>query len=158
MWRRNRDLVVPIRDRRQRKRILTLKNFRNALIVVLVLFTVLTIRSEMRGRKADDYGRLVGHELPVERPVGKPTEIVTEQPAVRDETSADPMLVGPAARAQYLGVTTLEPLPSIATGTDSQRRGDGKGRVVIVGGVEGVTITRDNRPRPPKLGGGFGRP
>jgi hypothetical protein len=130
--------------------------------VLLVLFTVATIRSELRGRRAGDYGRLLSRGLP-EQTAPRPPEIVTEAPSlVQDETSADPMLVGPAARAQYLGDTTLAPLLTTQTTTDFQQRepllGQGNDRLVIVGGLEGVAIVREEGPRRPKLGGGFGKP
>ena len=146
-------------DRRRRKRIVTLKNFRNAAIVALALFVVFAIRSEMRGKSQGDYGRIVSRELPPP-PEPKPMEVVTETPEVRDETSADPMLLQPAARAQFLGDTTLQPLqptlqpqPVVPQSQSATRNG----RVVIVGGTEGVSIVEDQRPQTPKLGGGFGR-
>jgi len=47
-------------------------------------------------------------------------------------------------------ITPVEPAQTI-----TPPRGDG--RVAIVGGPEGVTIVRQDRPRP-MLRGGFGRP
>lgn len=159
MWTRkpNRNLLVP--ERRSRKRIVTLRNFRNFLLVVLVLFVVVTIRSEMKGNNQGDYGRIVSKELPP-TPEAKPMETVMETPEVRDETSADPMLIHPAARAQFLGDTTLEPVPLIDPSTQVPAQPqtlNGQDRVVIVGGTEGVSIVRDERPKRPQLGGGFGR-
>ena len=152
--------VVPVPDRRRGKRIVTLKNFRNASLVVLALFVIASIRSEMRGKPKDDYGRIVSHELPA-APEAKPMEVISESAGVRDETSADTMLIQPAARAQFLGDTTLEPIPLLepqtSTVAEQQRTTTDAGRVVIVGGMEGVSIVRDQRPQTPKLGGGFGR-
>lgn len=159
MWTRKPKLIVPVRDRRRRKRIVTLKNFRNVALIALALFVVVTIRSEIKGNQNDDYGRIVSKELP-RTPEAKPMEVVTETSEVRDETSADPMLIQPAVRAQFLGDTTLEPVPLIDPSPQppSQRQTPtGEGRVVIVGGTEGVSIVREERPKLPQLGGGFGR-
>src|ERR1041384_7907759 len=49
------DLIVPIKDRRQRKRYLTLKNFGWFMLAAVVIFIGITIRSEMRGRSSGDY-------------------------------------------------------------------------------------------------------
>src|SRR5215213_11340517 len=101
MHRRNPDLIVPIRDRRQHKRYLTLRNVGGAFLVLAVLFVAITIRSEMQPRHSDAFGRLFERELP---PVeAKPVEVVKEAaPPVADHTAADLMLVAPAAREQWL--------------------------------------------------------
>jgi hypothetical protein len=161
------DLIVPIRDRRQGKRYLTLKNFGIVLLVLLVLFVIVSVRSEMRDPDQGKYGRLVNRELPSPvRP--QPLEVVSEQKPVDDNTHADPMLTTPAAREQYLhaatnmpdataapvtvAAATIEPLPraeaSVATGQT---------RVAIVGGgTDGVKIVQQTRRRP-VLSGGFGK-
>jgi hypothetical protein len=162
MFRRRRpDLIVPIRDRRQHKRYLTLKNFRNVGIALLVLFIGVSIRSELRGTDGSaSYGRLLERELPpvVEQ---KPVEVVQEQapPAVDDTTHADPMLVAPMVREQWLradtttdgGVTNVQPMPRAEASVAS-----GETHVAIVGGRGGVTVVRQER-RKPVLTGGFGR-
>jgi hypothetical protein len=169
LGRRKPDLIVPIRDRRQRKRYLTLKNFGKLMLALLAVFTVITVRSEMRDPDHASYGRLVNRELP--SPVQpKPVEVVHEQaPAVDDSTRADPMLTTPAAREQYLhagtnvvggplaaplpapALASVEPLPraeaSVATGQT---------RVAIVGGIDGVQVVHQTRRRP-VLSGGFGK-
>lgn len=150
------DLIVPIRDRRQQKRYLTLKNFGWFMLAVVIVFVGISIRSEMRGRPADSYGGLFGRQVASEVEQ-KPLEVVREAaPAVDDATHADPMLVEPAARAQWLEVdeavtATVAPVapvtaPAVAKGDD----------VAIVGGPEGVAIVKKER-RQPKLTGGFGR-
>jgi hypothetical protein len=158
--RRKPDLIVPIHDRRKRKRILTLKNFGIATGVLLVIFVAISIRSELRGTSAD-YGRLMQRELPPAVQPDKPVEVVTEAvPApVPDVAHADPLLVAPMAREQWLhgdpnapaGATTAEVMPraeaSVATGET---------RVAIVGGTEGVNVVKRDR-RQPVLSGGFGR-
>lgn len=150
------DLIVPIRDRRQRKRYLTLKNFGIVALVMLVAFIAISIRSEMRGLQRGDYGRLFRSEIPA--PVEpKPMEVVREElPAVDDQTHADPMLVEPMARAQWLAdgsaaTATTATAPPV-TGASVR----GEAGVAIVGGVEGVTVVRREKRRP-VLSGGFGR-
>lgn len=155
--RRNPDLIVPIRDRRQGKRYFTLRNFAWFAGACIVLFAVITIRSEMRGAGPTAYGRLVERELPPV-PVSKPLDVVTEaNPAVTQEaTHADPMLAAPIAREQWLhdnasAVPTIAPVPVPAPAV---RTGDGK--LAIVGGPEGVAVVKQE-PRRPPLAGGFGR-
>jgi hypothetical protein len=158
--RRNPHLLVPIHDRRRRRRILTLKNFGIALAVFVVLFVMISIRSELRGTSAD-YGRLMERELPPVVTPEKPVEVVTEgtpQP-VPDATHADPLLLAPMGREQWLhgdpnapAATTAEVMPR-AEG--SVARGDT--RVAIVGSdTEGVTVVK-RETRQPVLSGGFGR-
>jgi hypothetical protein len=155
------DLIVPIHDRRRRKRILTLKNFGIFVAVLAVAFIAISIRSEMRGLAPGDYGRLFRREVPpaVE---AKPMEVVREEePAavpvvVNDQSHADPMLVAPMARAQWLvddTATTTAPITTPVVTSASMR---GEADVAIVGGTEGVTVVRKER-RKPVLSGGFGR-
>ena len=84
----------------------------------------------------------------------KQPEIVREAP-VDDATSADPMLVAPAAREQILrGQNPQPPTTNIASVAQPvPMTGE---RMTIVGGPEGVTIVRQTGPRP-VLSGGFGR-
>src|SRR5215210_2323531 len=151
------DLIVPIHDRRKRKRILTLKNFGIFMAVLVVAFIAISIRSELRGLAPGDYGRLFRREVPP--PVeAKPMEIVREEepPAVDDQSHADPMLVEPMARAQWLvddTATTTAPVTTPVVTSASMR---GEADVAIVGGSEGVTVVRKER-RKPVLSGGFGR-
>ena len=148
------DLIVPIRDRRKRRRILTLKNFGIVVLVGMVAFVAISIRSEMRSLQPGDYGRLFGREVPP--PVEpKPMEVVQEEAPqpVSDQTHADPMLVEPMKRSQWLvddtATSTVTPVVTTAA-----MRGDGD--VAIVGGAEGVTVVRREKRRP-VLSGGFGR-
>ena len=157
MMHHRRDLIVPVRDRRQRKRYLTLKNFGWATLAFVVVFAGISIRSELRGTKAD-YGRLFEREIPV--PVKqKPVEVVREAVAepVPDQTHADPMLVEPMTRAQWLYGDPLAPTPveqPVARAEASVAAG--QTRVAIVGGPEGVSVVKTER-RAPVLAGGFGR-
>ncbi|MEO8380276.1 MAG: hypothetical protein ABI779_11485 [Acidobacteriota bacterium] len=156
MFRRRPDLIVPIRDRRQHRRYLTLKNFGWVSLAAVLIFMGISIRSEMRRPTPHGYGKLVDRETTsdVKR---RPVEVVTEAPvAVTDAAAADPMLVGAASRAQLLQgdvppATPVAPIVSAAA-VSPQGRGD----VTIVGGPEGVQILRKER-RKPVLSGGFGR-
>lgn len=157
---RNRpDLIVPIRDRRQGKRYLTLRNVRNVFIGLVVLFVLITIRSEMPSKGSDSFGRLLDREMP--RVETKPVEVVREaSPQVSDQTAADPMLVAPAAREQWLrddtatnAAAVIEPIPAPVAAV---ARPGTEARVAIVGGPEGVSVVEQKRRRP-VLTGGFGR-
>lgn len=152
--------IVPIRDRRQSKRYLTLRNVRNVGLALVAIFLIITIRSEMRDPQPGDYGRLFHRELPP-APVAKPMEIVREAPpAVSDHDAADPMLVEPMARAQWLdGSFTADESPQPVQASASPTivaPVRGTDRVAIVGGPEGVTIVKETRKRG-GLKGGFGR-
>ena len=147
------DLIVPIHDRRQRRRYFTLKNFGYAVIAAVVLFLGITIRSEMRGTGTANYGRLVERRMPsVEQ---KPIDVVSEAPTVdTEETHADPTLTAPMTREQWLHAQAppvVNVPPRIAAAMTT-----GETDVVIVGGPEGVKTVR-REPRQPPLKGGFGR-
>lgn len=159
MLRRRPDLIVPIRDRRQHKRYLTLKNSGLFALVCVVAFAAITIRSEMRDLQPGDYGRLFGREAaaPIEQ---KPIEVVHEAPPpVDDATHADPMLVEPAERAQWLQddtTTTTAAAPITAPVVTAADIRGSRADVAIVGGADGVAVVRTERKRP-VLSGGFGR-
>jgi hypothetical protein len=156
MLRRRPDLIVPIRDRRQRKRYLTLKNFGWSMLALALLFLAITIRSELRGRTPGEFGRLFQREIATDLEQ-KPVEVVREAPApVDDATHPDPLLVEPAARAQWLqddtattGTLVPPPAPMPVRSSASE--------VSIVGGPDGVTVVRKEARPKPVLSGGFGR-
>jgi hypothetical protein len=162
MMRDKPDLIVPIRDRRQHRRILTLRNAAISFAVLVVLFIGITVRSEMEPRHRDAFGRLLERELPptVE---SKPVEVVTEAAPIDDHTASDPMLVAPAAREQWLHDSSntasvagsIEPVAAPAI-TLSRRSGARDTSVAIVGGPEGVSVVEQKRKQP-LLTGGFGR-
>jgi hypothetical protein len=156
MRRHRPDLIVPIHDRRQHKRYLTLKNFGYAMIAAVVLFIGITILSEMRGNGPASYGRLVDRELPhaVEQ---KPVEVVNERPTIDNEqTHADPMLTAPMAREQWLHAQAPAPVAVHVPPRVEAAVASGETDVAIVGGPEGVKIVQKERRRP-TLSGGFGR-
>ena len=154
------DLIVPIRDRRQHRRILTLRNAAISFAVLVMVFIGISVRSEMEPEHRDAFGRLLQRELPDVD--SKPVEVVTEAVPVDDHTAADPMLVAPAAREQWLhdssntasAVGAIEPIAAPPI-TLSRAREAGTG-VAIVGGPEGVTVVEQKRKQP-LLTGGFGR-
>lgn len=155
---RKRDLIVPIRDRRSRKRYLTLRNARNVTLVLAVVFIGITIRSEMQSPAPDSFGRLLERGMPAAQP--KPAEVVKEAPPpIDDHTVPDPMLVAPMAREQWLHgdstATTSASIEPIGTPVNLAPNA-GDSRVTIVGGPEGVRLERQQRRRQ-VLRGGFGR-
>ena len=119
------------------------------------------MRSEFRGTGDQDYGRLYSRELDRTPPVAqRPMEVVHEAvPHVVDQTAADPMLVAPMAREQYLydqtaSTASVEPVTaSVAAQPVSLKDSS---RVAIVGGPEGVTAVADTgQPRRLLKGGVF---
>ena len=148
------DLIVPIRDRRQHKRYLTLSNFGWSLLAAMILFLGITIRSEMRGTGPTSYGRLVERELPqVEQ---KPVEVVREAPIATEQTHADPTLIEPMAREQWLRAQDPQPVVVDMSHRAAAAVATGETDVAIVGGPEGVKIVQREK-RKPVLSGGFGR-
>ena len=159
---RRQPLRIPIRDRRERTRIVTLRNFGKAMVVSLVLLTGVQVQSHFRHESGGDYGRIVGREM-------QPTRELPQRPAplvatpIVDQTAADPLLVAPAARAQALGVDVAPEvsMPSaVATDTiasDSRAtKREGDEHVTIVGGPSGVDVTTGGSQAPlPLLSGGI---
>ncbi|HKB79718.1 MAG TPA: hypothetical protein VKH35_08385 [Thermoanaerobaculia bacterium] len=138
------DLIVPIRDRRRRRRIITLKNLGRFAIAVAILFLALTFQGEFHRSNADGYGRLFNRQVPVRTALPAPRPAVIVEQPVRDETAADPLLIEPAAREQYLGSPELEPQPRAAEGA-------------AVDGPNGITIVRNPQRSRPLLSGGIFR-
>ena len=110
---RNPLLIVPIRDRRQRRRILTIKNCAMTMLGVAVVFASISIYSQARRVKAADYGRLFGSQVGAPtRDVPRNVEVVHEG-SVADQSAPDPMLVAPAAREQLLmAKSNVDPTPA----------------------------------------------
>jgi hypothetical protein len=160
------DLIVPVRDRRQRRRILTLKNFRNAVVVMVVLVAGVYAEEYFRNQQGPsaDYGRLYNAEIQSVTAVSKTPTIVTEA-KVDDHDSADPFLIRAAAREQLLMAESNVPqpvpeAPIVAQPVTQPQEPlvgyDKDGRMVITGGPEGVTLAKQTSAKP-VLGGGFGR-
>jgi len=146
-------------ERRQRVRILTLKNFGLVAIVAVVLLVGANLVSEARRTHHGDYGRLFGREVGKSETVtARKVEVVTEAP-VADQTAADPLLLAPAGREQYLEtgeINATAPAQAIEARQPlipQQAPSVAPGRVAIVGDEGGVAIVGTQRP----LRGGFGR-
>lgn len=153
-------MVVPVRDRRQHRRILTLKNFWKFALVILAIFAGITIEANLRHSKTTDYGRLYGNRVQQTATVSRKQEIVQEG-QINDATAADPTLIGAQARAQILTGEADKPLtqtapPNPSPGLPPVAVPDTAGRYVVVGGPEGVTLVKKNTDKP-VLGGGFGK-
>jgi hypothetical protein len=153
------DLIIPIRDRRQRKRVLTLKNFGKFMLAMLIFFAGLTIESHYRNSPTSDYGRLFGKQVSSQTKIETRAANVIHEAPVVEQPSVDPLLLAPAAREQYLGVNNTATQPPVRSGVATAQtivvRGD-KG-VTVVGGPEGVAIVRGEEPRRPALSGGMFR-
>ena len=144
-------------ERRQHVRILTLKNFGVALVIIAVVLVAANLLSEVRKTTSGSYGALFGHELKKAEPVvPRKVEVVTEAPAVPDRDAADPLLLAPAAREQqYLTPNSGAPVAVAAVAPQSPVQPAPKvdtGRVGIVGDENGVAVVGQR-----KLAGGFGR-
>lgn len=151
------DLIIPIRDRRQRRRILTLKNFYKAAIVAIVLFAGLTIYFDVRQpHSSSDYGRLFGRQVSGQVPqVTKPPVDVVKEAPVPDQTAADPLLVAAQAREQYLGNPTLTPVPVVVNAITPPPPATSTDGIAVVGGPNGVTIVKGKTNTKPTLQGGI---
>src|SRR3954468_19583432 len=111
-------LIVPIRDRRQRRRILTIKNCAITMLSLAVIFASISIYNEARRAPAGEYGRLFGSQVPATNTaISRNVDVIEEGP-VDDQRAADPMLVAPAAREQLLppnrNVRAPAPVPAAA--------------------------------------------
>lgn len=132
-------------ERRQRVRIVTLRNFAWFTLVSLLAFAAISLRSELRGRHMHDYGRLIDRQIDakVER---KPVEVINESTPV-PQTRSEPM--------ELVSLDTPTP-PPVAVSSASVAPVPGASRVAIVGGPEGVKMVQETARRP-RLRGGFGR-
>ena len=124
-----------------------MRNFAWFTMVFLLVFAAISLRSELRGRHMHDYGRLTPRQVVQQKVEQQPVEVVNEAaPSAPVQSLApQPMTI----TEQSTIVTPAEPA------TMQPPRGDT--RIAIAGGPEGVTIVRQDRPRP-RLRGGFGRP
>lgn len=154
-------------ERRQGKRILTLKNSLRATVVVLIAFTAISVASEFRGTESGQLGRLYQKRPAVTQlQVEKPQVIVKEAPGVTDQDLADPLTVEAMRREQILGVTGSDPLdprdprdqvqlsstaeyltpefrPADPLDLNSSKAEKGKARFAIEGGAGGVYTRYD---------------
>jgi hypothetical protein len=158
-------LIVPIRDRRQSRRVLTVKNCAITMLSVAVIFASISVYNEARRGPAGEYGRLFGKQVSVPNDDVKRNVDVIHEGDVTDQSSPDPMLVAPAAREQILMANTNvptatvapQPVPVAVTPTAAADvRGHG---TTIVGDGNGVTVVKaqstSTAPRPVLAGGIF---
>jgi hypothetical protein len=157
-------LIVPIKDRRERRRILTIKNCAMTMLGIAVVFASISIYSGSRRGTAGDYGRLFGTQVGAPNHVSSNVAIVQEG-AVTDQSAPDPMLVAPAGRERLLMAGSnvdQTPLPVPVTATRnvvapvdmSKTHG-----TTIVGDSNGVAVAHapasSTAPPPPLSGGIF---
>lgn len=148
------DLIVPIRDRRKHRRILTLKNFCKVALGVAIFFLGVTIQSDLRHSHSDHYGRLFGKQVSGQSGVAaKKVDVVREAP-VPDQTAVDPLLLSSAVREQYLGVNgPMQPVnvdPALSRFAPAAD-------LSMVNGPNGVTMVRGEAQKRPTLSGGIFR-
>ena len=161
-------LIVPIRDRRQHRRILTIRNCAISMLSVAVIFAAVSAFNEFRRTPAGEYGRLFGSQVPATNTaIARKVDVVEEAP-VDDQRAADPMLVAPAAREQLLLANTNAPAPAQTVTTvpvttpvpppSAIGRVSGHG-TTIVGDGNGVAIVHasatTSTPARPVLSGGI---
>lgn len=157
-----RQLIVPVRDRRARTRILTLRNFGKAAAVSLVLLFGFRAESHWRHAQNAEYGRIVGTQIAADRELPRKPAPITVTP-VEDQTAADPLLVEPAARAQALGIENPATAPVPATNTmepvtppaPTRTHSISDDHVAIVGDAGGVNVVQATDAQRPTLSGGI---
>jgi hypothetical protein len=153
-------LIVPIRDRRQHRRILTIRNCAISMLSVAVIFAAFSIYNETRRAPAGEYGRLFGSQVPAANAtIPRKVDVIKEGP-VDDQRAADPMLVAPAAREQLLLANTNAPAPPPVPVTSPSAIGSVSGHgTTIVGDGNGVAVvhasTTSTAARPVLSGGIF---
>lgn len=129
----------PPRDRRRRKRILTLKNVAIGSLVLAILFAAATMLSERYGPDPGEHGRLYRQRADTV-PVVEAERIapVVEATPLRATGGADPRLLDAAKREQYLGVGVPIPLvtpETVPTSTEYQIAPDRQSLPKLGGGV-----------------------
>ncbi|MEA2239832.1 MAG: hypothetical protein QOC81_4556 [Thermoanaerobaculia bacterium] len=162
---RNPLLIVPVKDRRQRRRIMTIKHCAMTMLGVAVVFASISIYFESRRGADGDYGRLFGSQVAKPNPVSSNAAIVHEG-AVADQAAPDPMLVAPGAREQLLMANSnvdLTPLPVAAVPPARTvvvpANGSATHGTAIVGDSNGIVVAHppasSTAPPPPLSGGIF---
>jgi hypothetical protein len=154
-------LIVPIRDRRQRRRILTIRNCAISMLSIATVFAAISIYNQRHHGIADEYGRLFGKQVAVPNDgVARKVDVVNEGP-VADQNAPDPMLVAPAAREQILMANTnvaAPPAPAPLAPVARKVEAEGHG-TTIVGDGNGVAVVKapatSTAPRPVLSGGIF---
>jgi hypothetical protein len=139
-------LIVPIRDRRQRRRILTIRNCAISMLSMAVLVAAISTYNAARRAPAGEYGRLFGSDAPATNSAISRNVDVIQEGTVYDERTADPMLVAPAAREQPPPANTNAPVappPRPAPVASPSAIGNVSGHgTTIVGDGSGVAVVR----------------
>ena len=141
-------------ERRKHVRILTIRNFGGALLVLLIALATANLISEMRAPRRGEYGRLTLHSAPVtlkQPPVVTESEVVDEMPSgpstsLLSETPAAP----PAQQPATLSAESPGEAGAPASGVVGHD-------VTIVGGPGGVHVHSLQHAAAPKLSGGIFR-
>jgi hypothetical protein len=157
-------LIVPVRDRRQHRRILTIRNCAISMLSIAVVIASVSIDNNSKHGPATDYGRLFGKRVAAPKDsIERKADIINEG-TVADQAAADPMLVAPAAREQLLmansnvpanvPATTAAPVAPVAPAPARTA-----GEVTITGDGNGVAIVHppatSSAPRKVLTGGIF---
>lgn len=138
-------------ERRQHVRILTIKNFGWALLVLLLVITVANIVSEMHPARSGEYGRLTIRAEPVEV---KHPQVVTES-EVPDMTPTEPPVSLLNGAPEPPSAPSSQP-PTVSAALVATQTHPGE-HVTIVGGPDGVHVESAHRDATPKLSGGIFR-
>src|SRR5258708_22509486 len=87
------ELNIPNRDRRARRRLLTLKNARLVVLGLVLLTVGVVLYARRQHGNAGDYGRLFGKQVtPPQVHAPRHLDLLTEAP-VPDHAAADPLLI-----------------------------------------------------------------
>lgn len=129
-------------ERRQHRRIITLKNFGRVILVAFLAWAAMNVISELRAPRGNEYGRITKRDIDRTAPAlstrAPQVEVVEESPA----PAAEPALAPP-----------LSPPPSPPRPLAIQQPSNPASTISIVGDENGVTIVTPRH----KLRGGFGR-
>ncbi|HEY0592959.1 MAG TPA: hypothetical protein VGF40_14395 [Thermoanaerobaculia bacterium] len=148
----------PLRDRRRRKRLLTKRNVLITVIAVFVLFTAISVWSEVSDKARFGQGRLYSSRVNLPDLPPRHSYAVVSEEEVSSSAGADPLLLDYSRREAILGVEPgmLErqngidpdapPLDwsesSLGVAPGSAPTQTGTAEVAITGGAEGVRIEK----------------
>lgn len=149
--------LLPPRDRRRRKRVLTLRNARFFALALIGLFVLVSLFFEFRPMRPGQFGRLYERRTRDAAVNARKPYPVIQETNISDQIGADPLLLEAARRQQYLGVTpadiaamreaaqpTAHSPEVIPGGTPllQQNTSQEKARIEITGGPGGVYVKR----------------
>lgn len=151
----------PPRDRRRGRRYFTRKNVFIALGLLVAVFAVVSLISELRKPAEGEYGRLYERRtMKIDVEPRAPMEVISES-SIADQGAADPMLLDGVRREEYLGVTpemieqqtasvyTAPAAPTVEPGSAQRPLDEAKrnrSSVVITGGPDGVQLKVEPKP------------